>query len=328
MTRLSVDQVSYGGWQNCLRLSTDAVQMLVTLDVGPRILRCQLHSGPSLFYEDPSQLGGTNEPTFQLRGGHRFWTAPESPLSYEADNSSVRVHRLSESSIVFQSDCRHGLVKTLQVAALAPSVFLIRHGLTNRSESTIERAAWALSVMAPGGTALLPQPPLRQHPSVQPVGSPWSDDDLLPNRRLILWPYTDLGDQRLRLSGRLWTVEQRTDMPPCKLGISGPPSIVGYQLGSSVFIKDVPSQHGAQYPDLGASFELYTDASFLELETLSPLWTLRPGQSQFHDEHWLFTESAQDLRTEALGLSFLSEAAQTLQSAIRHASAPRPQSAS
>lgn len=328
MTRLSIDKVSYGGWQHCLRASTDAVELLITLDVGPRILRCQLRGGPSLFYEDQSQLGGTGEPTFQLRGGHRFWTAPESPLSYEADNSPVQVHRLSDSLLLLQSDCRHGLVKTIQVHALAPTVFLIRHGLTNRSESTIERAAWALSVMAPGGTALLPQPQLRQHPSVQPIGSPWRDDDLLPSRRLILWPYTDLSDERLRLSGRLWTVEQRSDKPPCKLGTSGPPSVVGYQLGSYVFVKDVPSQTGVPYPDLGATFELYTDASFLELETLSPQWILAPGQSQFHDEHWLLAETALDLRVEEAGLSFLSEAEQSIHSAIRHASAPRPQSGS
>lgn len=328
MTRLFVDEVSYGGWPHCLRLSTSEVELLVTLDVGPRIVRCQRRGGPNLFFEDPSQQGGRGELTFQLRGGHRFWTAPESPLSYEADNSPVGVHLLSDSSLMLVSDCRHGLVKSLLIQALSPSIFRVRHGLTSHSDEVIHRAAWALSVMAPHGTALLPQPLLRQHPSVQPMGSPWRDDDLLPDRRLILWPYTDLGDDRLRLRGRLWTVAQRTDMPPCKLGTSGPPRVVAYQLGSSVFVKDVPSLPGASYPDLGAHFELYTDASFLELETLSPVWSLLPSQTQWHDEHWLLTETGQDLRIEAAGIAFLSEAEQSLRSAITSVSAPHLQATS
>ena len=40
------------------------------------------------------------------------------------------------------------------------------------------------------------------------------------------------------------------------------------------------------YPDFGCSFEMFTNADFLELETLSPLVELRPGQSVTHTENW------------------------------------------
>jgi len=42
----------------------------------------------------------------------------------------------------------------------------------------------------------------------------------------------------------------------------------------------------ALYPDLGCCFETFTNADFLELETLGPLATLRPGDSVTHTERW------------------------------------------
>ena len=40
------------------------------------------------------------------------------------------------------------------------------------------------------------------------------------------------------------------------------------------------------YPDFGCSFETFTNADFLELETLGPLATLAPGESLTHTERW------------------------------------------
>ncbi|MCL2741947.1 MAG: DUF4380 domain-containing protein, partial [Oscillospiraceae bacterium] len=40
------------------------------------------------------------------------------------------------------------------------------------------------------------------------------------------------------------------------------------------------------YPDFGSSFETYTDGDFLEMETLSPMVTLGPGDSVSHSERW------------------------------------------
>lgn len=322
MIELHSEEVSYGGWSRCLRLSTSEIQLLLTLDVGPRILHCQRLGGPNLFFEDRLQLGGRDEAVFQLRGGHRFWTAPESAQTYEADNTPVEAIRHDASSVWITSPARYGLRKSLQIQSLSPSVLQVRHGLRNVSETPIERAVWALTVMAPGGIALLPQPQLSQHPSVLPPGEPWREEDLLPSRRLVLWPYTDLGDSRLRLCGRLWTIEQRAGRPPLKLGLSGSGGVAAYQLGSSVFIKNLPVEAAATYPDLGASFELFTDANFLELETLGPLRMLLPGQQIWHDEHWLLAHSAADLRDEATGLAYLLRAAAVLNQAATSASAP------
>ncbi|MGB9809934.1 MAG: hypothetical protein ACPLSA_07860, partial [Caldanaerobacter sp.] len=42
----------------------------------------------------------------------------------------------------------------------------------------------------------------------------------------------------------------------------------------------------ATYPDFGVSFETYTNDWMLEIETLSPLTKLKPGETVEHVEEW------------------------------------------
>ena len=63
--------------------------MIVTLEVGPRIIRYAFHDERNVFVEMPEELGRAGENEWMMRGGHRFWTAPEADHSYELDNSPV-----------------------------------------------------------------------------------------------------------------------------------------------------------------------------------------------------------------------------------------------
>jgi hypothetical protein len=40
------------------------------------------------------------------------------------------------------------------------------------------------------------------------------------------------------------------------------------------------------YPDFGCSFETFTNADFLEIETLGPLTKVAPGAGVTHVERW------------------------------------------
>ena len=40
------------------------------------------------------------------------------------------------------------------------------------------------------------------------------------------------------------------------------------------------------YPDMGCSFEIFTNAAMLELETLGPMTVLEPGAAVEHVERW------------------------------------------
>ena len=56
-----MEKVEYRGWKNNLRLANGDVELIVTLDVGPRILSYRLADGKNVFKEYDAQLGKAGE---------------------------------------------------------------------------------------------------------------------------------------------------------------------------------------------------------------------------------------------------------------------------
>src|SRR5436853_500555 len=89
-----VEKTEYAGWKNCYRVTNGEIELIVTGDVGPRIIRFGFVGGQNLFKEFPDQLGKTGEEKFQLRGGHRVWKAPEDAVAtWAPDNVPVEIHQ-------------------------------------------------------------------------------------------------------------------------------------------------------------------------------------------------------------------------------------------
>lgn len=276
---MNPETVCFGGWPNCLRLANDEVELITTLDVGPRILSYRRHGAPNVLKNYTEQLGGSRETEWMIRGGHRLWIAPEDEvMSYHRDNEPVSWVRDGSGQVVIASHMAspHPLRKDLSItlAGRGSRVDLL-HTITNEGEKPVTLATWALSVMAPGGTEIIPQPPLGEHPR-----------DLLPNRTMVLWPYTDLTDSRWKLGRGYFLLQQRHDGKPAKLGLAHSERWIGYLLGDELFIKTFPLQTGAAYPDGGCNFETFTNGDMLEIESLGPLVTLLPGESTSHPETW------------------------------------------
>ena len=82
---MKIETIAYGGWDNCLRLSNDKIEIVITLDVGPRLIRLGFPGGPNHFKEFPETLGQTGGTEWNSYGGHRLWHAPEQmPRTYVA----------------------------------------------------------------------------------------------------------------------------------------------------------------------------------------------------------------------------------------------------
>ncbi len=52
-----IEKIAYQGWANCYRVSNGEIELVVTGDVGPRIIRCGFSGGQNLFKEFAEQLG-------------------------------------------------------------------------------------------------------------------------------------------------------------------------------------------------------------------------------------------------------------------------------
>jgi hypothetical protein len=141
-------------------------------------------------------------------------------------------------------------------------------------------------MMAPGGHGIHGFPPRGTHPEM-----------LAPANPLGMWAFTHLADPRWRLLDRYLVLRQDPANPvPQKLGSFHPRTWGAYLLNGELFVKRCDAAgEPSQYPDMGCSFEMFTNADFLELETLGPLATLAPGEVVTHVERW---SAYRDVRIE------------------------------
>jgi len=297
---MHIDRVTWGGWENCIRLQNDHIELVITTELGPRIISCGRPGGKNLFHVDDATRGKNGGEDWWLYGGHRLWHAPEDPVrTYQPDNSPVTVETLSDTQTRFVTpiEAMSGIQKTITITLRDDGKTTVHHTLTNHGAWPLEFAVWSLSVMAPGSTAILPLPSRGEHPR-----------DLLPNTRLIFWPYADLSDKRWTLGYEYILLRQETTGLPQKVGGLVDRGWLACANNGDLFVKWFDCDTQAPYPDMGCNAELFTNTNFLELESLGPIMTVEPGASISHTETWrVFAgvpvpTSDDDVRTHILPL--------------------------
>ncbi|MGA7239786.1 MAG: hypothetical protein WBY44_29165 [Bryobacteraceae bacterium] len=276
---VKVDKTAYKGWPNCYRITNGDVELVVTSDIGPRIIRFGFVGGQNVFKEFPDQIGKSGEAEFQLRGGHRVWKAPEDPVaSWAPDNVPVQIELAADGLTAREPiEPLTKLQKEIEIH-LAPSGtdVTVIHRIANHSLFPLEYSVWAMSMMAQGGIAITGFPPRGKHPI-----------DLAATNPLVMWAYTDLSDPRWKFTKKYLMLRQNPNAAsPQKLGLFNPNTWVAYVLNGEAFVKQAQSDPAKTYPDFGCSFETFTSNEFLEMETLSPLAKVQPNQSAAHVEHW------------------------------------------
>jgi hypothetical protein len=83
-------KIEYLNLPNCIRLTNGEVEIIVTTDVGPRIISYNFVGGENILGEHPNARVETALGEFKPYGGHRLWIAPENmPNSYAPDNAPI-----------------------------------------------------------------------------------------------------------------------------------------------------------------------------------------------------------------------------------------------
>lgn len=287
---MAVEKVKFNGWPNCYRLHNGKIELVVTSDVGPRVVRFGRVGGPNLFREMPGEQGGRGEKAWKIRGGHRLWVAPEEkPVTYELDNGPVRIDPIPGGIRTTQpTGPLSGIQKQMEITMAADGGVRIVHVLTNRGRKTVKAAVWALTVMDRDGVAIIPLPEKIAH-----------TDRLTHNQEWSIWGYTDLGEPRWTIGRRCLLFRQDRKRGPNKLGIAHREGWVAYKLGRDVFIKYFGFCDGRRYPDGGVNFETFSNEDILELESLGVYGPVAPGRSIRHVERWQLASGVGAVKTEA-----------------------------
>jgi hypothetical protein len=290
--KVTVEKVEYQGWKNNLKLTNGEVELVVTLDVGPRVIHYGFVGGRNVFKEYPEQVGKQGETEWKIRGGHRLWVAPEDPKrTYVPDNASVRQQSIEGGRVRLTPNPEqpYGLQKEIEVQlASSGSLVTLVHRIKNVGRDPTDLAAWSLTVVRPGGTEIIPLPPKQAHPKA-----------LLPNQLLVLWPYFDFKDPRFTFGSQYILVRQDAQGGPTKIGLAHKMGWIGYWNEGTLFMKRFAFQEGQNYPDHGCNFETFTNQEMLEMESLSPLVRLTPGAAIEHTERWELHKDIPAIRDES-----------------------------
>lgn len=288
--KLKMKKVAFEGWKNCIEITSGNFRIIVTTDVGPRIIGGFVGKNPNnIFNVDKKLAGKTGGDQWVNYGGHRLWHAPEEKTrSYMPDNFPVQVVKLGDDgvSFVMEEPEATGITKTIDIFPMGKNTFRIEHGIENNGLWPIECAPWALSVMAPGGTAIVPQ-------NTEKEG-------LLPSKFIAVWPYTNMSDKRITWGDRFIMVKQDPSkkLKPIKIGVNCEEGWIAYVNNNIAFTKCVDYYDDEMYPDNNCNVEVYTCPQMLEAETLGPLCVLQPGDKIIHTEEWDAFEVKGELKTE------------------------------
>lgn len=294
---IRIEKREYRGWTNAHWLSNDTIELVVLADVGPRVVRYAFRGGENQFHEFSDQAGRCGGSEFRLYGGHRLWAWPEVDRTYFPDNQPVEVV-ISSTGATFTAPVESVspgtfLQKTISIALSEQGTHVqLAHSIANLSATPTQLAPWTPTVLRPGGRAILPFPPRaamdRDHfQSVSP---------------LTLWSFTDFTDSRWVLGQEFVQLIQQAEpsgrFPEQMSGIFNSSEWGIYVRSGCVFMKRARVLCGAQYPDFGCNFELFTNPDFLELETLGPIVTLQRSEAAHHTEHWWLFDGIPPITTE------------------------------
>lgn len=237
---------------------------------GPRIVGLYaVGAQGNLLAETPDVHWPTPHGEYYLRGGHRLWTAPEDPF-YTCPEDGLDVMQDGDKVILKSPVDEAGLEKEISIQ-LDGNCVELEHHVTWRGDDPIELAPWAITQLRLGGMAILPLP---------------DTDGLLPNRNLVLWPYTQIQDERLELHDDVILLQGAGGERACKIGNRNSHGWVACLLGEALFVKRFTINASGAYPDLGCNVEAYVKDTCIELETLGSITTLKSGDSVTHAESW------------------------------------------
>ena len=279
---IRISKENYKKYGECVSFEANDIKLLVTVELGPRIIFYGKNNQNILFedLQDTTNKGGeffdTNlkgKGIWHLYGGHRLWKSPEYMDTYYPDNSRVEVIEQKDGSVCFISDVEitTGLQKSIIIKMADDGSVEVTQIMKNASKETIKDiSAWGLTVLANGAKATF--------------NLSKEDTGFLPNRNVVFWSYADVNDERLTISNDKVIVEQKDIVAPIKIGLYTENEVKAEVKGQLFSVRT--DKKVGTYPDFYCNYECYTNNYILEVETLSPLQNIAPGEELEHIEYW------------------------------------------
>ena len=289
---IEIKETDYENYGKCVQISNGIIDVVVTIDCGPRIVRFGFVGEENILYNDLERKYVTSDPSmterfgkdaaFYCYGGHRVWLSPERmPETYYPDNESVVYGILPDGVSFSPARQKHNDMQLSFEVIMGEDAtdIMVVHSAKNCSKEKQTFALWAVTMVNGGGVEIIPQN---------------KDDNsmLTPNRTVSFWPYTDIQDKRIFSGNHFITVQHDGNVEkPLKIGINNVLGWASYSNKDYTLVKRFVHSAQAPYPDFGCSYETYVNKDYVEMESLSPLYNIEPGKGIRHVENLSLTKT-------------------------------------
>lgn len=273
----------YKNYGRCVCLETEDVLLMASLEFGPRILYFGLKDEENILLEDIDRdfsLDVDGYGTWYTYGGHRLWRSPEVvPETYYPDNNKVNAD-YSDGVLTLAADpTPFGTQYTIKVSFNEDGSLNVTNTIKNCSDKGLKFAPWSITALTPGGTEY--------------IDLNTEDTGYLPNRTVVLWPYSKLKDSRFDLEDSKAVLRMDPSIPEAfKAGFNVVSGEAVYVKGNQTYIKKFDKYNPEySYPDFGCNFETYTNSKFIECELVGDYREYAPGECAVINETWIIKKT-------------------------------------
>lgn len=272
---LNVKEIESEQFGNCVQINYETMEILVTLDYGPRIISVRNNNGINPIYNEI-------DPTLEKNHGHKMRiTLDKSTNGIYCDNSPVRYSPMAEGVRFVQT-----ITEPVQLEVIMDVYFsedgdlTVEHSVFNKSKEEVKLSIYTETPFISDGFVFIPQ------------GTVITPER--PSRIITLWDECKWSDSRLFIGDRYVTVHSDNntgDVPRLKIGVNDTEGIVGFIGKKANFIKKYTHNRNALYPFYNCSAFATENNGYLSIQMTSPFYLIEPDEAARHIEVWKLTDN-------------------------------------
>lgn len=283
-----IKQENYKGWPNSLVLERNDTRVVVVPDIGGRIMEFSLN-GANPIWQNPAEFGKVYPITkvWHNYGGYKTWNAPQAVWQWPPDPfldfGRANVEITDEGVRIYGApSLEAGIMFIKEITIPERGKVRIEERMRNISGKEVRWSLWDVTQVSTPCFVVFPA----EKNSKFPQGLYFFDEQ---SKKSSQWKIKD----------GLVIVEYKGETG--KIGLDSSSNWMLYLKDNLAYVKRFPTLPGADYPDEGCSVEVYTNSKelpYLEMEILSPLVTLKPGEEYRTWEEWYIRLLSRPVKVE------------------------------
>lgn len=286
---IELKELNYKKYGKCLLFTNGYLELITTLELGPRIISFKRRNGENVLWEDLNEELIIDAPELEdiyykgakwnSYGGHRLWKAPEDYATYYPDSRPIK-HEYKENTLylIQEIQLETELQMIISISFLEENLIKVSSRIINVANHNQTVAPWSLSMCKGPGLEIVPLP---------------NDvTDFRPQVFYSIWNFgAPYNDERAYFGKEYFSLRMVPGNPLAfKAGFNMNHGYLLYMTGKEALVKRFERKPNAVYPDNNVNFETYTKNLFLEIETLGELKELKPREYTDHYELWSLYE--------------------------------------